>query len=91
MYIEIWFDCEQSSTWKITVWYIDKKNFDPIHTHYNTISNKQFTHIFDAIAEQKKIAQAFKKVGYRVYMNNYNKDSYFWVRPAWLEKMIVDE
>lgn len=87
IYLEVWFDSEKDNIWKITLWFIDSKDFDPLESDHKTLS-KTFTHIHSAVKFQQNLGFIFKERGYKVYMNNYNIKSYFWIRPAWLEIMI---
>lgn len=87
VYVELWFDAEKLNKWKLTVWYIDGKDFDPFTTEYETLEN-EYLNIHTAKKAQDELVTKIRSCGLRTYTNNYNPDSYFWLRPAWLERLI---
>jgi hypothetical protein len=87
-FIELFFDAETTQRWGITIWDIDNKDFDPMTSAYETL-NQTFIHVHEAKKAQEILSKSFKLQGHTVYMNNYNPEAFFWIKPRWLEEMIA--
>jgi hypothetical protein len=88
VYVELWYDAEQDQCWKITVWYIDKLDFEPFTTDYHTLTTK-IDSVHEGVRIQSRVANELRTIGYtKVHMNNYNPKTRFQIRPAWLERLI---
>lgn len=89
VYLELWFDAEKEKGWKITAWYIKDKDFEPFETDYKTMPEIHVS-VHAGARHQAKLRVVLERKGFKVYVNNYNPDSYFVVRPAWFERLLAN-
>lgn len=90
VYVELWYDAEGDNKWKLTVWYIQDKDFDPFAAEYETLDFSA-DNIQIAKKKQEEVATTFRQSGCKVIMNNYNPDSFFWLRPKWFEELLATD
>lgn len=87
VYLEIWFDSEGTRQWRITKWFIDNVDFDPLSAEYETV-DQLFSSSHQAIAFRRGLRQAYREQGYRVYTNEWNPDSMFTIVQSWLADLL---
>lgn len=85
-FVELYCD-EQDGLWKLTVWTIPTKDFDPFECDFKNLDYKS-PHIHKATREQRRIAKKYREQGYKVHTNTANKDSYFQIVPKWIVELI---
>lgn len=86
-FVELYCD-ETDGLWKITVWNISTKDFDPFQCDFHNLDYAE-PHIHKATVMQRKVADGLRKLGFEVFVNTANPNSYFQIIPKWMVQMIV--
>ncbi len=98
------FNDEKDGMWKITIWTIPTKDFDPfqcefenyceLRVHKDLIGHHEWVeyaepHIHKASIRQREVAAELRKQGHEVFVNTADPRSFFQIIPKWLVQMIV--
>lgn len=94
-FVELYCD-EMDKLWKITIWTVSTKDFDPFECHFenyseiqgNTVVEYAEPNVHKATTKQREIANALRRSGEQVHINTNDPNSFFQIVPKWIIDLI---